>query len=145
VAVDSSLDLPPERTARAAAAEANAADWDTEICEERKRVVEGVGDAFEDGADEVGCRVGGRDAGEGSADLGVEVRGALAEQVGRPFEAVAARRDFGGGCGEGIVIFPAKKVSLSQRKLRPADWVTPMTCQRPGTAWQKVCRRPWGL
>ena len=35
-------------------------------------------------------------------------------------------------------------VSRSQRSDSPAPWVTPMTCQRPGTAWQNVCTRPRG-
>src|SRR5437660_1588015 len=34
------------------------------------------------------------------------------------------------------------KVSRNQRNERPAACVTPMTCQRPGIAWQKVWTRP---
>ena len=37
---------------------------------------------------------------------------------------------------------PGAKVSRSQRSERPAPLVTPITCHIPGTAWQKVCRRP---
>ena len=37
--------------------------------------------------------VGGGDADEGGAGVGVEVRGALAEEVGCPEQAVAAGRD----------------------------------------------------
>ena len=36
---------------------------------------------------------GGGDADEGGAGVGVEVRGALAEEVGRPEEAVGAGRE----------------------------------------------------
>src|SRR5579863_10353523 len=39
---------------------------------------------------------------------------------------------------------PAKNVSFSQRKLNPADCVTPITCHNPGTAWQNVCSLPFG-
>ena len=51
------------------------------------------GDAFQDGADEVGAGVRGGDADEGGAGVGVEVRRAFAEEVGRPEQAVAAGGD----------------------------------------------------
>ena len=39
---------------------------------------------------------------------------------------------------------PAHKVLRSHFRDRPAAWVTPITCQQPGTAQQKVCTRPRG-
>ena len=38
----------------------------------------------------------------------------------------------------------AQKLSRNHFRDRPAAWVTPMTCQAPGTAQQKVCTRPRG-
>ena len=104
VAVNRGLDLTPEGSARSASAETDAGDRDAEAGEEGEGVLEGVGDAFEDGADEMGRSVGGGDAGEGGADGGVEVGGAFAEEVGSPFQAFAAGGDFGGEGGEGVVI-----------------------------------------
>ena len=37
-----------------------------------------------------------------------------------------------------------QKLSRNHLRERPAPWVTPITCQAPGTAQQKVCTRPWG-
>ncbi len=75
----------------------------SEFGEEGEGVAQAEGDAFHDGADEVGAGVGGGDAGEGGAGVGVEVGGALAEEVGCPEQAVAAGRDVGGLGGEGVV------------------------------------------
>ena len=96
VAVDVGLDLAPERAARAAAAEADAGDGDVEFGKEGEGVAEAKGDAFYDGADEMGAGVRGGDADEGGAGVGIEMGGALAEEVGRPEEAVAAGGDL---CG----------------------------------------------
>ena len=144
LAVDAGLDFAPEGAARSAAAEADGGDGNAEVGEEREGVLEGIGDAFLDGADEVRPGVLDADAGKGRADFGVEVGGALAQQVRRPLEAFAAGRDFCRVVVERVVVWPAKNVSRSQCRLRPALWVTPMTCQSPGTAWQKVWRRPLG-
>ena len=38
----------------------------------------------------------------------------------------------------------AQKLSRNHFRDSPAPWVTPITCQAPGTAQQKVCTRPWG-
>ena len=103
VVVDVGLDLAPERAASAAAAEADFFDGNAEFAEEGEGVFEGEGDAFEDGADVVRAGGGGGDADEGGAGVGVEVRGALAEEVGRPEEAVGAGWDVGGERGELVV------------------------------------------
>src|SRR6202012_1745583 len=107
--VDASLDLPPERAACAASAEADAADGDAECGEEREGVLERVGNALQHGASEVGGGVCGADAGEGCADCRIEVRRALAEQVRSPFEAFTAGRDFGGCGGQRVVIGASKE------------------------------------
>ena len=43
-----------------------------------------------------------------------------------------------------VVFSAAQKLSRNHFRLRPAAWVTPITCQAPGTAQQKVCTRPLG-
>src|SRR5581483_8840357 len=96
VVVDVGLNLSPERAAGAAAAEADFFYGDAELVEEGEGVLQGEGNAFEDGADEVREGGGGVDADEGGAGIGVEVRGALAEEVRRPEETVGAGWDVGG-------------------------------------------------
>ena len=56
-----------------------------------------------DGADEMGAGVRGGDADESCAGIGVEMRGALAEEVGGPHEAVAAGGSVG-GLGEQLLV-----------------------------------------
>ena len=97
--VDVGLDLAPEWRACAAPAENDAIGWDAEFAEEREGVVEGKGDAFEDGADEVGAGGGGGDSGKGGASTGVEMWSSFAEEIGRPEQAVGGRRRSGGKGG----------------------------------------------
>src|SRR5581483_5868149 len=115
VVVDVGLDLAPERAARAATAEANFFYGNTELAEEGEGVLQGEGDAFEDGADVVGKGGRGVDAREGGAGVGVEVRGALAEEVGCPEEAVGAGRDVGGESGE-LVVGGERAVGVAGRE-----------------------------
>ena len=58
--------------------------------------------------------VRGADAGKGRADFGVEVRRALAEQVGSPFKTIAAGRDFFRGSSEGVVALAGEEGLLEE-------------------------------
>ena len=49
-------------------------------------------------------RVVGCDAGKGGADFRIQVRSALAEQIRRPFEALAARRNLGRRSGQFVIV-----------------------------------------
>src|SRR5580658_11306174 len=101
--VDVGLDLAPEGTTGATAAEADLFDGNAEFMEEREGVFEREGDAFEDSADVVRSGGGGGDADEGGAGVGVEVGGAFAEEVGCPEEAVGAGWDVGGEFRELVI------------------------------------------
>src|SRR5580658_7098302 len=101
--VDVGLDLAPEGTTGATAAEADLFDGNAEFMEEREGVFEREGDAFEDGADVVRSRGGGGDTDEGGAGVGVEVWRALAEEVGCPEQAVGAGWDVGSEGGQLVI------------------------------------------
>lgn len=114
--VDAGLDAPPQFAARAAAAEADIADGNAELGKEGEGVFERVGDAFEHSADEVAGGMAGVDARKGCANVWVEVRRALAKQVGRPHEALAAGGNFFCLRVEGVVILAGE-----ERFLEPAQ------------------------
>jgi len=62
------------------------------------------------------------------------MRRALAEQIRRPFEALAAGGNLLCRRGQLVVVLAAKKVSLSQRKLNPPIASRPSRAK----AWQRV-------
>ncbi len=71
-------------------------------------------------------------------------------EVRRPQHAPRSGRNLGClgaqlviGIGAGTPWRHAEGIA-KQRSERPAAWVTPITCQRPGIAWQKVCSLPRG-
>ena len=92
VAVDVGLNLPPERRARAAAAQPNTGDRHAELGEDAKRILQAEGDALENRADDVTARVARGKPDERRTGLGVEVWRAFAHQVRRPERAFRARR-----------------------------------------------------
>jgi hypothetical protein len=90
MAVDAGLNAPPQGAARAAAAQPDAADRNAQLGKQRERVLKRIGNALQHRADKVSRRVVDADAGEGRAHFRVEMRRAFAEQIRRPFQALAA-------------------------------------------------------
>src|SRR5580658_10567293 len=99
VRVNIGLDLLPERGASASAAEADAFNGNVNFVEDCEGVFQAVGDAFEDGADEVRAGMRGGEADKSGAREWIQMRSALAHQIRRP------ERTFGtggnGGCLSG--------------------------------------------
>ena len=148
VAIHVGLDLPPQGRARSAPAQPNAYG-NSHLGKQREGIPQAERHALEDGADDVSPGVRRGQSDQGGARIGIEMRGAFAHQVRGPEQAVGAgamRRPRRSGARRDRVVFAgaAPKVSRNQRSERPAAWVTPMTCQRPGIAWQKVCSLPLG-
>ena len=86
-----------------------------------------------------------RQAGEGAAGVGVGVRRALAGQVGQEREALGPGLPaLGLGHQRRRSPRPGAATSRSQRSEPAAESITPIACQAPGTAWQKVCTRASG-
>ena len=81
-AVDSCLNLPPQRPARATAAQSNGADRNSKFREEGESVLQRVGHTFQHRAYKVGRRMSRGDTGKGRPCLGVKVRRALTQQIG---------------------------------------------------------------
>ena len=94
VAVDAGLNLPPQCTARAAAAEANCSHWNSQLREERKTVLQRVSNALLHCAHKMRTCVLHADARKCGANFGIEMRRALAQQIRRPLQAFAAGRNF---------------------------------------------------
>ena len=93
LAVNAGLNLPPQRPARAAAAQPNAAHRNAQLREERERVLQRIGHALQHRAHKMRRGVHRRDARKRRAHLGIEMRRALAEQIRRPLQSLAARRE----------------------------------------------------
>ena len=91
-AVDVGLNLPPQRRARAAAAETDALNRHAHLGKDRERVAQAERDAFHDRAHDVTAAVAGREADQRGAGVRIAMRRALAHQVRRPEHAVGARR-----------------------------------------------------
>ena len=106
VAINVSLNLTPQRRARAAAAEANAFDGNVHLVKNCEGVFQAEGYAFENGADDVRLRVRGGEPDESAASVGIEMRSAFAHQIRSPEQTVGAGRDAGGLRGHaGVGIF----------------------------------------
>ncbi len=82
--VDVSLDLPPQRGARAASAEAYCTHRNVELGEDGQRVLEAEGDAFHDGADDVCGAMGCGEPDQSAARFRIKMRCAFAHQIWRP-------------------------------------------------------------
>src|SRR6266571_5460796 len=105
VAVDVGLDLPPQRRASATTAEADVFYGHVHFLEDREGVAQAEGHAFEDGANDMRACVRGGEADEGGASICIEMRSALAHQIGCPQEAVGTGGNSGGFFGEAVVGF----------------------------------------
>ena len=92
LAVDVGLDLPPERVAGAAAGEADLGDLDAHLADQLQAVAHGVGRPFEHRSDQMLSAVADGQADPAAAGVGVEVRGALAGQVGQEEQPLGAGR-----------------------------------------------------
>ena len=90
------LNLSPERTARAAAAETYAANGNAKFGKQGEGIAQTVGNAFEHGTREVRLAMGRGESDKCGTDIGIKVRGTLAEEIGRPENSVTACRGFGG-------------------------------------------------
>src|SRR6266704_1637255 len=80
VAVNIGLDLPPQRRARATAAEADVFYGHVHFLEDREGVAQAEGNAFQDGANDMRACVRGGEADEGGASVRVKMRSAFAHQ-----------------------------------------------------------------
>ena len=105
MAIDIGLDQAPERGACTSAAEANPGDRDIHFAKEGESVAKAEGNAFQDGANDVGAGVRSGEANQGAASVRIEMRRALANQIGSPQEAVGTGMDFGGFGGELVIGF----------------------------------------
>src|SRR6267378_3313234 len=121
MAVDVGLDLAPEQRPCAATAEADARDGDVHLAEKRERVAQTEGDAFEDSANDVSASVRSGEADQRSANAGIEMRRALAHQIGRPQEAVGTGRNLSGFGSELIVGFAGTTGACSEGVAKPAQ------------------------
>src|SRR5205807_7895564 len=82
--------LAPKGTLRAPARRAHRIHAYAETLDDVEAIALAIGDAFDDGADEVGACVAVGQADPAAAGSGVEVRGALAHQVWQPEESLRA-------------------------------------------------------
>ncbi len=139
MAVNVGLNLAPELGARSTAAKANGRDRHLHFAEDRERVAQAESDAFHDGPRNVSAAVIRGEPDQRGAGFGIKVRSALAHQVGSPEHSVASGRNGRRFVADSVVgsrpsSAKAPKLSRNQRSDSPADWVTPMMCQRPGIA-----------
>src|SRR5262249_45749992 len=86
--------LAPEGAARAASGEAHGTDRNAQLFDDLEAIFLAVGNPFDQRTDEIGARVTGGEADPSTARGGVQVRRALAHQVGQPVEALRAGRGY---------------------------------------------------
>ena len=91
VRVDVRLNLPPQRRTRAAAAQPDRRHGNFHLLENRECIFQAVGDAFHDGPNDVPARVGRGQSNQGGAGIRIEMRSALAHQIGHPECALRTR------------------------------------------------------
>jgi len=85
------LDLPPQRAVCTAAAQPDAGYWNAEFFEQGEGVAQAERNAFHHRTHTMGASMRGGESYESCPRLGVEMRRALAEEIWRPEEPVAAR------------------------------------------------------
>src|SRR4029077_10596201 len=115
------LDLLPELRASASPAETDAFNRNVDLVEDREGIFQAVGYAFDDCADQMRASVRRGETDKSGAREWIEVRSALAHQVGRPENAFGACWNRGGFCGEAFIRIAAVVGACAKTIAEPAE------------------------